>query len=402
MGPASDAPILLFGDRAQGEGRDLWHIQQLLQRNGLQVEQLGCDAPDLATSIHHAALLCLRWQQGVEDAQTHSLTNLLDCARRENVTAVIWGMPEDTPLPEDLPAERFSADASVDEVAGRLTVLARYLPIVQGLDREVDHLRRLGNHLRHYFAQVDKDLSLAGRLQRDFLPRRLPDGQGLRFGQLYRPAGWVSGDIFDMFRIDDRHVGIFIADVMGHGVAAGLLTMFLRKALPTTYVNGNGLEVLSPVEALQQVHESLLRHQLPNAQFVTSAYAILDVETLRLQLARGGHPYPLRITPDGAIEEIQPGGGLLGIDGLDPEFELAEVQLHPGDKLLFYTDGIEEVFVTDRDAHTAAAAFSDRFREWARRDVDGLIGSIMDHLDHQAGSLNPEDDITVLAAQVGV
>jgi len=193
---------------------------------------------------------------------------------------------------------------------------------------------------------------------------------------------------------------MFIADAMGHGTAAGLLTMFLRRALVPTRVNGVGAELIPPVEVMQNLHEGLARQDLPHAQFVTAAYALIDMDTLDIRLSRGGHPHPLLVHADGEIDEMRCEGGLLGIAGLEPAFEEYRGRLTPGDKVIFYTDGLEPLFILDRDADTELAEYSDLLRDFVRHDAKGFTAAVGEYLDNEEGSLNPEDDITIVVAEV--
>src|SRR5262249_20610396 len=153
-------------------------------------------------------------------------------------------------------------------------------------DEELRHMKRLSKQLNRYISELDKDMRLAGRLQRDFMPRQLEDIPPLKFGSLFRPAVFVSGDIFDVIRIDDTHVGMFIADAMGHGTAAGLITMFLRKALVTREACGDSYRIIRPAEVMDAMHNGMASHDLPNSNFVTAAYAVIDLATLEFTFAR--------------------------------------------------------------------------------------------------------------------
>jgi sigma-B regulation protein RsbU (phosphoserine phosphatase) len=297
--------------------------------------------------------------------------------------------------------EWLGPQVSVDEVTGRLTTLAHYEPIVRRLEAELRGVQRLGEQLNRYFGEIDQEMRLAGRLQRDLLPHDVNDTSPIVFSTVYRPASWVSGDIYDLFRIDEHHLGMFIADAMGHGVAAGLMTMFLKQGLVPRQRDGKTLRIVSPAEALGNLHESLCRHQLPSCQFVTAAYAIIDTRSLDLCVARAGHPFPLHIAgASGDVRELDPGGGLLGIPDVDPEFEEVRTVLAPGDKFMLYTDGIEDVIVAPRVSHAAPTCFTPTFHEWAAKPAVELSAAVDDHLDHREGSLHPPDDITLLTLEV--
>src|SRR5688572_9036270 len=93
---------------------------------------------------------------------------------------------------------------------------------IQNLHGEINQLRRRDETLRFYMHRLDEELRLAARIQQDFLPKMLPQVGPVHFHTLFRPAGYVSGDLYDVTRLDERHVGFYIADAVGHGVPAAL------------------------------------------------------------------------------------------------------------------------------------------------------------------------------------
>jgi sigma-B regulation protein RsbU (phosphoserine phosphatase) len=313
-----------------------------------------------------------------------------------NVATVVWGANADLrreggPLVEWVPVE-----TGPDEVVGKLGTLARYVPLVKGLERELQHLHRLGEQLNRYVSEIDQEMRLAGRLQRDFLPRQLPRIPPYEFEVLYSPASWVSGDIYDVFRVDEHHVGMFLADAMGHGVAAGLVTMFVRQALMPKRVSGHSYAVVEPADALQCLHQCLCRQHLPDCQFLTAVYGIIDTHSGRVRLARAGHPYPLHIRRDGTICEVQSTGTLLGLTEIPAEFTEVGITLEPGDKLLLFTDGAEDALLAPGPAKGDGVTFTPHLRRWARLPAPQFIGEVQEYLDSREGSLHPADDATLL------
>jgi len=388
--------VLLFGtaaERAQS-------VCNVLSEKGLPTNRLDFANDPSGNDLRTVDVLVCVLDPNDAEAVEPRLRKLLRRARAAHVAALVWGVPDNFDEPRGRLVEFLPADITLEEVIERLSAMARYAPVVKRMESEMKQLQRLGQHLTRYFDEIDYELRLAGRLQRDFLPRKMPAVEPIRFAQLYRPAAWVSGDIFDVFQIDDQHLGLLIADAMGHGTAAGLMTMFLRRALVPRVLKGNTPHIVAPADAMREMHDELARLDLPHAPFVTAAYMIFDIATLDVRLARGGHPYPLRVSPTGEIEEMRSDGGLLGINGLDPAFEELRARLEPGEKVIFYTDGIEDLIVADRDPKSETAEYTSLLRGWARLDADGFIAALVDHLDHQEGSLNPEDDVTVVVAEV--
>ncbi len=373
-------------------------VRDLLHKQGLPDHCVRSDPAPVSPSLQFVDVLVCVLDQDSPALEVERATTLLEQARERHITALVWGMPSSVPTIEGELIDRVPDDIGPAEVTGRLTVLARYAPIIKRMETELDRLQRLGNHLNRYFSEIDHELRLAGRLQQDFLPRSYPETDRVTFSCLYRPATWVSGDIYDVFAIDDRRIGLFIADAMGHGTAAGLMSLFLRRTLVPVRGRGAEARIVPPCEAMAELHEALVRQDLPHAQFVTAAYAILDSQDLTLRLARGGHPYPLRIAADGRISELRCEGGLLGVAGLESDFEDYRCTLDPGDKIVFYTDGLEELFIVDRDEDNDHVEYGKLLRKWAPLPADRFVEALAAYLDKSEGSLNPEDDVTVVVA----
>src|SRR5882757_4490893 len=214
------------------------------------------------------------------------------------------------------------------------------------LQQEVNLLRRRDETLNFSIARFDEELRLAARLQQDFLPKSLPQVGRVHFHTLFRPAGYVSGDLYDVMRLDERHVGFFICDAVGHGMPAALLTMFIKRALVTKEVFESGYRLLGPGEALNRLNQALVAQTLSQATYATAMYGIVNTETHEVRFAKGGHPAPALLHGDGRLEFPDATGALLGIFP-DEQFAVTTLQLAPGDRLFVYSDGIEVGFCGD-------------------------------------------------------
>jgi hypothetical protein len=121
-----------------------------------------------------------------------------------------------------------------------------------------------------------EQLRVAGLLQRDFLPGQLPDSSRLRWAVIFLPAEWVSGDIYDVVRLDEQHIGFYVADVVGHGMAAALLTIFLKQALVMRQTVGNSYRIFSPAEVMKNLNLAMTGQKLSGHQFVTCCYCLAN------------------------------------------------------------------------------------------------------------------------------
>lgn len=309
---------------------------------------------------------------------------------------------QDHPAHKDSDADlliRVPRSISSAEMWGRLTTMSLYRLHLAQMECQIENMQRLGKRLNRHFAELDQEMQLATRLQRDFLPREMPKFDRAHFATLFRPATWVSGDIYDVYRVDEKHVAFYVADAVGHGVAAGLLTMLIKQAMRSKVVSQDSYHVLTPGETMGRLNSALLEQDLKNSQFVTACYCLLNTETMELSYSRGGHPYPLHVTADGGIRELKVEGGLLGIF-VTQDFPFVTIQLRPGEKIVLYSDGIESMLISGRDKATGLPVFTSAFAEAVRYPAEPCIANMIRHIESQEGSLSPEDDSTIVVLEV--
>ena len=267
---------------------------------------------------------------------------------------------------------------------------------LDALRAELNVLRRRDETLNFYMHRLDEELRLAARIQQDFLPKTLPQIGNVHFHTLFRPAGYVSGDLYDVIRLDERHIAFYLADAVGHGMPAALLTMFLRHALVTKEIGPLGYRLLPPSETMRRLNDSFLSQQLTHASFATALCGVVDVETHRVTIARAGHPLPLVLRDNGSLDRIDCDGGLLGVFP-DETFAEATTTLEPGDRLILFTDGVEMGF----GGTTASTDEKWRGELLSHQKLNGsdLLSELSRTLDNSAGSLDPKDDLTVIVVE---
>jgi serine phosphatase RsbU (regulator of sigma subunit) len=288
---------------------------------------------------------------------------------------------------------------SKEEIQGKLLTVRHYHGLVRAMERDLDNMQRLFKQLNIQFTEVDQEMQLAGRLQVAFLPKKMGHVEQVSFATLYRPATFVSGDIYDIYRVDEDHIAFYVADAVGHGMAASLLTMFIKNAVVSKRVYDTGYQLIDADGTLRLLNRKLIDQNLPNSQFVTACYAMFNTRTYELQFARAGHPYPMLCSCDGNITELKTTGGLLGLFE-DEEFPKQTITLRPGEKIIMYSDGVELAFGEAADRPDELTFYREVFQDIAHLPPDQVVSEFGRILDREAGSLNPKDDITLLVMQV--
>jgi sigma-B regulation protein RsbU (phosphoserine phosphatase) len=299
--------------------------------------------------------------------------------------------------------------APLSEAPGTLCAVLRTLwgqaGVVRHLKTEIAALQAHQGGLCDQIGKIDEELRLAAQLQREFLPSKLPKIGGVEFRVFFRPASYVSGDIYEVVQLDEDHVGFFIADAVGHGVPAALMTMYIKRCLHTKDIDPaspRGYRIIPPHEALARLNHDMVEQQASKVRFATACHGVLNCRTLDLSIARAGHPYPIILHEDGGTRMLQPEGAMLGIFP-DEVFELLETRLLPGDRLLLYSDGFEVAFpkmcpINGRDS--ANQQYAEEFKQLAHGTLDEALERLIAKLDLQIGSLNQRDDLTVVCVGV--
>jgi sigma-B regulation protein RsbU (phosphoserine phosphatase) len=227
-----------------------------------------------------------------------------------------------------------------DELAGQIRALVRWHRAVRlYYDRAVQS-QFTTHKLQAAYRQVELDLAAARRLQASFLPQLLPAVGPVRFGVSYRPCGQVGGDFYDVIRLDEHHIGFYLADAMGHGVPASLLTIFLKKAVQPKEISESSYRLVPPQEVLVRLNRDLMAQGLAEMPFITMIYGLIDCRSGSLQFSRAAHPHPVYLPSQGEPEQWQTPGTLLGV--FEAEYPQIQREMARGDKLLLFTDGLSE------------------------------------------------------------
>lgn len=383
----------------------------------LELEQ-ALETPE---AIHGAAVLAVYHDDEPPPVTLHALADAL----QDRLVPAIALIPRLDEHPARIAGDEIlmlDSGAAPVIVASSLFALAERQPAIANLLRENAALRRFQQGLRGQIEKVNEELQLASQVQRDFLPRDIPRVQGLEIAAFFRPCGYVSGDIYDIQRLDEHHVGFFIADAVGHGVPAALMTMALARTLHIAEIRGEHGEIVPPGEALGRLNREMIRRHGATPRFATAVYGVIDLRTMTVTVASAGHPPALVFGPEGH-KRVNADGSLLGVFP-DDQYGETSFTLGDDDVLVVHSDGFETAFPEQHVDHhlrrLPTTNYLDRFAEMyesATRAADhepaeapasaGLVHpgngrlnralQVLAHrLDTQSGSLHQVDDLTAI------
>jgi sigma-B regulation protein RsbU (phosphoserine phosphatase) len=238
---------------------------------------------------------------------------------------------------------------------------------------------------------IGKELEIARRIQSSTLPQVVPTLAGLEITARYVPMSAVAGDFYDFLWVDEKRVGILVADVTGHGVPAALIASMLKVAFASQAAHAQ-----DPARVLSGLNDALCGKF--EEHFVTAAYLFVDLEKSLLHYSAAGHP-PLMLASRGAgnVREIEKNGLMLG---MFPEaaYSSVEIRVRPGDRCLLYTDGLFEAKNAAQEEFGKARC--KQFLETqlgipAARFANALLDKIAGFSGHNTTRAQ-EDDITLL------
>jgi sigma-B regulation protein RsbU (phosphoserine phosphatase) len=329
----------------------LTEVSRLLAEGGYEVDGRLADMPDPeeTTGCHLVVLEGGNGGQGLELCQRLR-------RRFDEVFVPILFVTDDHQPEARLASFEAGADTYLlrpfapGELLAQVRAFLRIKDTHDRLSEKTAEIHRINKRLQQAYQQIDQELELAQRLQTSFLPQTLPEVPHVRFAVHYALCGRVGGDFYDVFRLDEKHVGFYVADAMGHGVPASLLTIFVKKGVRAKEVFGRQYRLVPPGEVLQRLNKDLVDQQLSENPFITIIYGLLNHAEGTLGFARAGHPYPLYLPRTGELQFWRQEGLLLGV--VDARYPARTHRLQTGDKVLLYSDGIDTATFEDQPPGT--------------------------------------------------
>ncbi len=349
------------------------------------------------------------------------------------------GLAEDTPIlvltvisDEDLKVKALSLGASdfltkpphPFELKARINTYLRLKKVTKDLRIYSEKLEKLVEEktaeLRKYVNQLEKmveekvgvireqneelqrSIKAAANVQKSLLPSNFPMGKYLSFNIKYLPCETIGGDFYDVFRIDEDNIGLFIADVSGHGVPSAMISIFLKQEISyrvKRIVEDRKYNIVKPAELLKLVNESFIQSNIGEGFFyITMVYANYNITGKELIISVAGHhALPILKRADGKTEVVKvesyPIGWFNGVS-----YEDLVYTLNPGDRLVLYTDGIFDVLCNSYENITLNKRVQMVENLLESGDINEKLDSLIADYLNREGKLN--DDLTFMIMKI--
>ena len=249
-------------------------------------------------------------------------------------------------------------------------------------------LKQAHDELYEKNQQIQKELEYAKRLQQFIIPKDFSFISYPSISGRYLPIADIGGDLFDCYKISDSKIGVLIADVTGHGIAAALV-MSMAKMTFNIY----SYEIFPTQQLMSKINEEM-RGLLLDMQYITAFYMLIDIEHHTITFTNAGHTRPLyyRKSTDKIIA-LDTNGLFLGIQD-ESLYEQKSIHYEPGDRCILYTDGITEL-KDDHNEEFGEVRLA-KFLKQHNNTSGSFCDNLLQTLEHFAPLKERSDDIAFL------
>lgn len=243
------------------------------------------------------------------------------------------------------------------------------------------------------------ELEYAKRIQQSLLPLKKLSFKNTIFMSEYFPCERLSGDFYDIYRIDDENIGMYVLDVSGHGISAALMTMFCNNYIKSTERLIKRYRGLKPHRNLRHFYEEFNKMNFPEEMHMVIFFASYNISTRMLTYCSGGmNCYPIVVKGTGETFFLDQSSGFpicKMSDFFTPEYVSARLELERGDRVVFYTDGLIDQYKNNTMDEEELVALT---KEFSDRPLKELYNVLKEKIDPLVEDL--EDDITYFIMEV--
>ncbi|MCS7158981.1 MAG: SpoIIE family protein phosphatase [Gemmatales bacterium] len=258
------------------------------------------------------------------------------------------------------------------------------------VEARTEELRQANRRLEERNQEMHLHMTVAGRIQSRLLPESPPEFPDLHFATYYAPVEPLGGDYYNFATVEDRAVGILIADATGHSIPAALVAIMTH----TAFIAGTR-KAHQPATLLGHMNRYL--HGLTEEHFVTAFYGIVDRDAGQFIYANAGHPKPwLYRARTQTCQPLEGHGLMLGVTA-EVQYSEQRLPLEPGDRILLVTDGVTEAR-NEQGHQFGHERLRQLLQELGHTSAPNLVHTLAHRLQEFRGSLPQADDITIVVA----
>ncbi len=247
--------------------------------------------------------------------------------------------------------------------------------------------------IRQVNARFIREMDYARSIQQSLLPLKRLNFKKAVFYSEYYPCERLSGDFYDIYRIDDDHVGMYVLDVSGHGISAALMTMFCNNYIKSTERLIKRYRGLKPHRNLKHFYEEFNKMNFPEEMHMVIFFASYDLTTQILTYSSGGmNCHPILVRADGTWEYLDKSNGFPICrlsDFFEPDYTSEFIHLQDGDRLIFYTDGLID---KDKNSILDQDELVELMLQYRDQPARVMNRALTDRIDNAVAQL--DDDVT--------
>ncbi len=275
------------------------------------------------------------------------------------------------------------------------TVIIDDKPAMIAVWHDLTEIKQAEQKLKNLNARMKSELDNASAFQRSLLPAESPRSEKFSSAWFYKPCDELGGDSLNVIQIDPTHVGLYVLDVTGHGVASALLSVTVSHFL-SGYIKNHDY---CPKQLVEYMNAHFSRESYENHAF-TLVYGVLDLETLIFTYTSAGHIGPIRVQKDGKTEQFGGHGPPVGFFG-EVEYDRTSIQLSAGDRLFLISDGVYELRNSVGDdfglGRVCQHLSNENFNAYP---LDYTVNSLARNVFHWRIPEEPDDDISIVGLEV--
>lgn len=334
-------------------------------------------------------LVRIRDKEGKTLFENKAMLETLERVKKEGKKNASFDLPEQVLLHQnsikrevEINGKIYSVKAS--PVFGDDKKLEGYVEVFRDITSETNISLELFNANK----KMNDDVILARNIQMSILPR-IKHISNVYFQYGHVPSNNLSGDIFDVIEIDHDKIGVYMADVVGHGISASIMTMFIRQAMRNILMENPNL---SPSDTLLELKKMFTELGLDASQYFTIVYMLIDLPKDKIIYVNAGHNCMPILFNKNRQAYMRNRGRFISSIFPDLDYVERELDIIEGDKILLYTDGLLETANQDGEFFG-----EERLLEWVKNNKGekAFVKELLKHLDSYR-YLEQKDDVAIL------